>query len=941
MSSNETPEPISAESSPGTAERGEESGVDLDATCPQGSPSSNRVQSGQQKSRADDVMDSVVTVAPNATATKVESNRKPSRIDIDSDLARYDRVSELGRGGWGVVDRAIDRQLDREVAVKRIVGDGPVGDHAREQFLHEAKITSQLQHPGVVPVHELGIGGQNDEAYYVMKLLEGDTLRAHILERHKPAEGEAEIRWTAHSLREATTPLLERFVDICNAVAYAHERGIIHRDLKSSNVMAGAFGETIVVDWGLATEIKNRPDGVEGGVSGSTMVVGTPAYMSPEQARGDEPTPATDIYSLGVILFEIMAGRHPYVGSTVSEVLTRVRAADCPALRDVQPAAPKPIAAIVDVAMAADPSQRYRSAADLADDVRRFVSGDAVTAYPETIVDKAARWCRRNRSIAVTLAISGLILLITSMTFSVAIHRAHRAERIARLEAEAAHQEALQRLIESRDATDAWLADLSGSLEFYPGLQSIHKTLLDQATAQYERLIALPVRFDEPSRSASGSDLDHARPSITELLTRLERAKCLMRLGDLYRLRDDGTKAKSNYESAHVTLNRLVDDGPVIRRVALNSNAAKSSGATHEATLRELVRLEVVNAFIGQTLNVNNQSFEAAAREHRRWLTARLPQRSVMAATAPATTPTLAAHDFTAKVASAYVRLELAMHRAGYDAHDELVDAVTVARWLSMVRGTPGDQRLSETTQTELAMLWEREGIDQSASASWSDLIDDLQRWANDPKARPDHLHSLAHAKIRRAVVDIRLGDVGNAIDEYRRAIDDLHSAWQRTDSDSFFRVNLATAECNLGQLIANERAGKPGEARRLLDRALATYQDLLREQESPVVLRRLAQTEMALSDLLASEDDAAAIKHVESALSTYQILSDHHLLTVADRIDWLSVVVRQLEQAGGTEATTASLVTARDLMNSLQTQTQSLPTDQRQRLERLAARIP
>ncbi|WP_231615324.1 serine/threonine-protein kinase [Novipirellula artificiosorum] len=785
---------------------------------------------------------------------------------------RYARVGELGRGGWGIVDRAVDRQLDREVAVKKIVATNANSPLVTDRFLHEAKITSQLQHPGIVPVHELGSDGDGN-AYYVMKLLEGGTLRQQIRQRHA-ATTDRSKPLRCSELQDVIAPLLDRYVDICNAVAYAHTRGILHRDLKPANVMVGAYGETIVLDWGLAQQVNT--DGQRTSITETDgTIVGTPAYMSPEQARGDLARLGkhSDIYSLGVMLYEIIAGRHPHAGLSVNEVLNRVQSEQYAPIRTCQPATPKPLAAIVDTAMAASPNARYASAESLAEDVRRFLAGDRVSVHCESLIDRTARWCRRNRSLAASISISVFALLILSTLFGLIVHRAHLSERTARLEAQSAHRVAVDRLMEARDATDAWLIDLSGSLEFYPGMQPLRQQLLNQAAEQYERLIASPVTFTgNNSSDRHGSARDH----LTTTIAIHERAKCHLRLGDLYRLTDHSAASQSHYTQAAKLLHNLAKTES--SRTALRSVAFSAAFAP---SLTEKIRLDQINAVIGQTSlasgNVCIGEWEAC-REwlHHRLRTAEHQQDAIKS-------------DFICKVASAAARLELAIHRRTPENANikSLNTAVYWSRWLANRRGRPSDQQLSRTAQTECASVLEQQLLDTLASAAWTVLIEDIQDWQETHAGRVDDLQFLAHSRLRRAATWIRLERKEQACADYRQAILELEAAWQLTDSDSFFRTNLATAEGNLGRLLLDGEPKQQQEAERLLQGSLKTYQSMLQQQATAELLGRLAQTHIAMAKLQWNTVPSEALQHLEEATLAYQILRDHDQLSAQDQRDW------------------------------------------------------
>ena len=222
---------------------------------------------------------------------------------IPERLGRYAIIQIVGRGGMGLVLRAEDPELGRTLAIK-IMRDEYLGDPAMvERFLEEARISSQLQHPGVVPVHDIGLS-EGGNPYFAMKLIEGKTLEEIF---KGPNRGEGEL-----------TSLLDVFETVCQAVAYAHKEGIVHRDLKPANIMVGAFGEVQVMDWGLAVSIAEA-----GQKEVLRRLVGTPAYMAPEQARVGSAAPDArlDVFALGAILCELLTGSPPYVGETRSEVL--------------------------------------------------------------------------------------------------------------------------------------------------------------------------------------------------------------------------------------------------------------------------------------------------------------------------------------------------------------------------------------------------------------------------------------------------------------------------------------------------------------------------------------------------------------------------------------------------------------------------------------------
>jgi WD40 repeat protein len=357
---------------------------------------------------AEPIPDRTETLAPKSTTgtspTIEAATARPRDAELD-DLAaddpdRYEQVAEHARGGLGRVVRAVDRRLGRTVAVKELLRHDPSNE---ARFLREAMITARLEHPGIVPVHEAG-RWPNGDPYYVMKLVEGRTLKELIAE--------------ATTIRERLA-LLSHVVAVADAVGYAHSEGVIHRDLKPSNVIVGGFGETIVVDWGLARDHKRDvPEPSEelllaagSGVSTvSGKVVGTPAYMSPEQARGDTVDERADVYALGAVLYEVLAGTPPHADTTPQAVLDRVIAGPPRPVSMIVPSAPVELCTIVRKAMARDPAARYPNAAALAEDLRRFTTGKLVSAHSYSTWALVRKKLARHRGV-VAVGLASLLML--------------------------------------------------------------------------------------------------------------------------------------------------------------------------------------------------------------------------------------------------------------------------------------------------------------------------------------------------------------------------------------------------------------------------------------------------------------------------------------------------------------------------------------------------
>lgn len=346
-------------------------------------------------------------------------------VSPDGGNLRFRILRPHAKGGLGQVSVAEDKELHREVALKEIQDQYSHDPASRNRFMMEAEVTGRLEHPGIVPVYSLG-KTKSGAPFYVMRFIRGDSLKEAISKLHdrEPSQSKSERRL---ELRK----LLRRLIDVCNAIEYAHSRGVLHRDLKPGNIMLGKYGETLVVDWGLAKTVgrqgANEPDDeatlipLSGEGSSETRmgtVVGTLAFMSPEQAEGrlDALGPQSDVYCLGATLYCVLTGKSPIVKSSAENMLTDVRTGKFPTPSKIDSTVPPALEAICLKAMSLQTRDRYSSAAALAEELELWLADEPVAAYPEPLIARLARWSKRHRAVVATgigmLTIATLALLI-------------------------------------------------------------------------------------------------------------------------------------------------------------------------------------------------------------------------------------------------------------------------------------------------------------------------------------------------------------------------------------------------------------------------------------------------------------------------------------------------------------------------------------------------
>ena len=422
-----------------------------------------------------DIAESLAARRLTRNVTKADEKSGSNSDRSKTNSARFRVLRPHAKGGIGEVFLAFDEELHREVALKEIQSRHLRDESQRERFVREAEVTGGLEHPGIVPVYSLG-HHEDGRPFYAMRFIRGDSLKEAIEKFHagpksvasgsKPAQDDVSAATLIGVAppEAAETPLtsgrgerlvsreefasvefrklLGRFIDVCQAIEYAHSRGVLHRDLKPGNIMLGKYGETLVVDWGLAkaagkddrfaeseevTFVPSSGSGVEQTQQGS--VVGTPSYMSPEQAAGklDQLGPTTDVYSLGATLYHLLTGQAPFTAQprraeaanapapprqSMTELLRRVQHGEFPRPREIISHVPQPLESVCLKAMSLRSNDRYASTAELAADVERFLADEPVSAHAEPLTIRLRRWVKRHQVAVTSLAAAVAVALV-------------------------------------------------------------------------------------------------------------------------------------------------------------------------------------------------------------------------------------------------------------------------------------------------------------------------------------------------------------------------------------------------------------------------------------------------------------------------------------------------------------------------------------------------
>jgi serine/threonine-protein kinase len=793
---------------------------------------------------------------------------------------RFRKLRPHARGGLGEVFVARDEELKREVALKEIQGHRADDPASRARFVLEAEVTGGLEHPGIVPVYGLGQYADG-RPYYAMRFIKGDSLKDaaeafHAADRPGRDPGERAL---------ALRRLLGWFVDVCNAVAYAHSRGVLHRDLKPGNVMLGKYGETLVVDWGLA-KVVGHPDGTTGPTEGSLrpeagsgatptetgQALGTPAYMSPEQAAGrlDELGPASDVYSLGATLYCLLTGRPPYQGADHGALLRLVQKGEFPPPRQVKAGVPAPLEAVCLRALAPRPEGRYATPRELADEVERWLADEPVRAYREPLARQLGRWGRRHR----TLVASAAVLLVTAVLGLAAGLVAVNAERQRTEAARAAEAKRRQQAREALDALsseviDDWLAK-------QPELTDQQRKFLERALTSYEEF-AQDTGQGEQSRAGVAGAYQRVG-NIHMRLGRLKEAEDSYRtcqewyarlaadypaapdyrrglglthysLGNLFTKTGATGAAEEEYRAAIALQQRLANDDPPVAEYR------------HQLA-RSHAGLGTLFSGAGHALKAEGE-FGAAL-----ILQQRLSQDC----------PSVA--EYRRELGTSHINFGGLLERTGRTKEAEVEYRAGVELYQSLVRDFPpvaDYQNGLANSHNHLGGLYSASRRAKEAEQEFRAAQDVCQRLTTDYRAVPEYWRQLAEIHNNLGILFMESGRPKEAEEEYRLATAVFQQLADDHKAVPYYRFVLAVSHFNMGFFF--QQHGKADAAHSEYLQALPMFQALVADfRDVPDYHYLVGDTLDQLAELAQAQRDFAesrrleeqAIPHHRAALQAY-----------------------------------------------------------------------
>jgi serine/threonine-protein kinase len=828
-------------------------------------------------------------------------------------LGRFRILRPHAKGGLGQVSVALDQELNREVALKEIQPRHADNQISRERFVLEAEVTGGLEHPGIVPVYGLGQSADG-RPFYAMRFVKGDSLKAAIEHFHRPDNPN---RNDPGALGLELRRLLGLFIGVCNAVEYAHSRGVLHRDLKPGNIMVGKYGETLVVDWGLAKvagkkeidsgEATLRPSSAISS-SGQTQpgsAIGTPAYMSPEQAAGklDEIGPASDVYSLGATLYHVLCGKPPFEGADLAQILEKVRCGYFAKPTSIVANTPRGLEAICLKAMARNPVDRYPTARALADDVEHWLADEPLGALPDTLSDRVTRLGRRHKG-AVRAAVAALILLALVSTIAALLVDEQRREKsklademitLAHEKSELADSER-----ESREKAMVALRTMTDDIienQMARGitLTDENREFLQTIISQFEGFAAI-TRDDATSRSI--------------------RAEGYQRVGLMRHRLGELEAAERAYTEALAIQKQLAADFPsrpeFRRELAISYNNLgvllmdtgrfKEAETAHTEVLAILKQLAVdfpTRTEFRQELAAGHNNlgrlFKNTGRlkEAEKAWTEALAIRKQLAANFPSQP------EFRRELAMSHFNLGVLLMDSGrlQEAETAYTEALTIQKQLAADFPTRPELRWNlARSHLNLGILLQNTGRLKEAERTYTEGLAIQKELAADFPTRPEFRQELANGDNQLGLLLRNTGRLGDAETAYSEALAIQKQLAANFPTRPEFRQDLAMSQNNWGNLLSD--TGRPREAETAYTEAVEIGKQLAADfPAGPEFRDGLARSHNNLGVLL---QGTGRLQEAETAFTEALTIQKQLAADFADQSDFQNILAVALVNLGG-----------------------------------------